>query len=225
MSEYKGKIAEIFGSIQGEGIYQGIRQIFIRFYGCNLSCRFCDTRLNFYRKYSINDLLKRIDSYNGNYHSISLTGGEPLLQVNFLKDFLSKLKKRRIYLETNGTLPEELAKIIDKIDIISMDIKLPSSTGLKDFWDEHKRFLEIALKRKLFIKAVICNSTRLQDIRKTVELIADFDKNIPFILQPNSFEVRRKKLMQKLANFQKFCSNYLYFVRVIPQMHKFLGIR
>jgi len=36
-------IAEIFSSIQGEGLYVGRRQIFIRFCGCNLNCRYCDT--------------------------------------------------------------------------------------------------------------------------------------------------------------------------------------
>ncbi|MCL5059022.1 MAG: 7-carboxy-7-deazaguanine synthase QueE, partial [Actinobacteria bacterium] len=39
----KAAVREIFSSVQGEGPYVGTRQIFIRFDGCNLSCRYCDT--------------------------------------------------------------------------------------------------------------------------------------------------------------------------------------
>jgi len=219
----KAKIAEIFEGIQGEGIYTGIRQVFIRFYGCNLSCKFCDTRLNSYREFDSRELLKRIRSFDIGYHSVSLTGGEPLLQSDFLIKFLPKLKKR-VYLETNGTLPEKLNQAIDQIDIVAVDIKIPSSTGLRDFWDEHTKFLEIASKKEVFIKVVICKSTKSEDIRRAIKLIANFNKNIPFILQPNSFEMG-KELTKKLIDFQDFCCHYLSYVRVIPQIHKFLGLR
>jgi len=220
----EGKIAEIFESIQGEGIYQGVKQIFIRFYGCNLNCKFCDTKLNSYREYGAEALLKKIKHYNENYHSISLTGGEPLLQADFLKELLPGMGKEKIYLETNGTLPEELGQIIDRISIISMDIKLPSSTGLRGFWDEHRRFLKVGLKKNIFVKTVVCKSTKLEDLRIAVDLIGEFDKNIPFILQPNSFEIG-KGLMDIIKRFQKFCLSNLSDVRIIPQMHKFLKVK
>ena len=85
---------------------------------------------------------------------MSLTGGEPLLQKDFLKGLLSLFKESRMisYLETNGILYKELQSIIDDIDIIAMDFKLPSSTKCRSFWDEHKRFLEVALRKEVFIK-------------------------------------------------------------------------
>ena len=58
------------------------------------------------------------------------------------------------YLETNGTLPGELLKIIELIDIIAMDFKLPSSTGGKAYWHEHQEFLKLAMKSKVFWKRV-----------------------------------------------------------------------
>ena len=65
----------------------------------------------------------------------------------FLKDFCHALHRegKKIYLDTNGTLPDALAEIIKDIDIIAMDIKLPSSTQQQAFWAEHKEFLKIAI--------------------------------------------------------------------------------
>ncbi len=222
----KAKIAEIFESIQGEGIYQGTRQLFIRFYGCNLNCNFCDTKLSFYQEYSLEDLLKKIDEFKGKYHSISLTGGEPLLQIEFLNLSLPELKKRNssIYLESNGTLPDELREIIDVVDIIAMDIKLPSSTGLKEYWQEHKEFLKIAVKKDIFVKTVICNSTKFIDLKKAVEILAGINKDIPFILQPNSFQISNA-LLKKIEELRIFCLNHLTQVKIIPQWHKFMGVK
>src|SRR3990167_4332799 len=123
----KGKIAEVFSSIQGEGIYQGVSQVFVRFFGCNLNCRFCDTPLNNYQDYSLEELYSRIESLDKGCHSISFTGGEPLLQDDFLKEIMSWCKKghKKTYLETNGMLMAALERVIDFTDIIAMDFKLP----------------------------------------------------------------------------------------------------
>ena len=221
----RGKVSELFESIQGEGIYQGIRQVFVRFYGCNLTrCRFCDTTLEGYKEFRAEDLVKQIDFYQKDFHSVSLTGGEPLLQKDFLKEILVLLKQLglRTYLETNGILASELSELINEVDIIAMDVKLPSSTGLEGFWPEHKRFLEIACGRDSFIKTVICNSTQEEDIHKVLKIISDF--NLPLVLQPNSFELG-EALKDKLKGFQKICLGSLSDVRIIPQMHKVIGVR
>jgi organic radical activating enzyme len=223
----KGKIAEVFKSIQGEGIYVGLEQIFIRFYGCNLNhCRFCDTQLDSFKEYESDDLFDYLKSSFEGLNFLSLTGGEPLIQSDFLREFLPLVKQAgfRTYLETNATLPEALRDIIDYIDIISMDFKLPSSTGLRDFWQEHEAFLRVALEKEVFAKAVICNSTDFADIKRAVELLSNFNQNIPFILQPNSFELDRL-LMNKIGGFRGFSLESLSDVRVIPQMHKLAGVK
>lgn len=222
----EGKLTEIFESIQGEGIYQGMRQVFLRCYGCNLRCQFCDTKLDSYKEYEAKGLIREIGSLNGRIHSIALTGGEPLLQLDFLKEFLPLAWQMgsKIYLETNGTLPDSLSEVIDNIDIIAMDFKFPSSTGLRDFWCEHEAFLRIALQKEVFVKAVICNSTNLADLEKAVRLLSNHNKNITFILQPNSFELNGL-LSNKIKEFQKFALEFLSDVRVIPQMHKLMRIR
>lgn len=211
--------------MQGEGIYQGITQVFVRFFGCNLKCRFCDTKLNYYQEKNLEDLLSEINTYN-NYHSISLTGGEPLLQIDFLEEFTKRLKKegKIVYLETNGTLYENLKRVINNVDLIAMDFKLPSSTTLRDFWLEHREFLKIARNKELFIKAVIGKATQIEDVRIGLAIVKELKANIPFILQPESpFE---DELEEKLQYFKKVCKREnLREVKIIPQLHKKLGIK
>ena len=149
-----------------------------------------------------------------------------LFYTDFLREFLPLIKQAgfKSYLETNATLPQALRDIINYIDIIAMDFKFPSSTGLRDFWQEHESFLRIASGREVFLKAVICKSTDLADLKRAVKLLSNFDHNICFILQPNSFEIS-ELLMDKIQEFQRFSLEFLSDVRIIPQMHKMVGIR
>src|SRR5574344_2620500 len=138
------KIAEIFDSVQGEGLYIGVRQLFIRFCGCNLLCDYCDTAFDKGKEYTVDELVKEIQSYDTqSIHSVSLTGGEPLLHYEFLQLLLPELKKQniKIYLETNGTLPKPLESVIDNIDIIAMDFKLDSSAKIGNLYSKHDEFL------------------------------------------------------------------------------------
>lgn len=241
-------ISEIFDSMQGEGTFTGVRQIFIRFSGCNLKCSYCDTdhkkkktcrvqgtEYSEIRKnpLTLNDVVSILKKYlsenshkrSGAYHSIALTGGEPLLEADFLKELLPDLKQMgfKIYLETNGTKPEELDKVISKIDFIAMDIKLPSATG-KVFWKEHKEFLKIG-KKKIFVKVVIDQKTKLSEIRKAVMLIVSVNKNIPFVLQPATLKNKKIFDVEKVISFRKEISDILKDIRIIPQMHKIIGIK
>ena len=221
----KGKISEIFESIQGEGLYVGERQIFVRFYGCNLQCKFCDTKPRYFKEYLIEDLFKEIDSFKG-HRCISFTGGEPLLQKDFLKEALlrSRQKNFRNYLETNGTMPTELEDVIEHVDIVAMDLKLPSSTGMADFWITHKIFLQVASKKDVFLKVVVCEDTLDTDIREAIKLIQDVHRSAVLILQPNSFQCSTQ-LKEKLNTFQLICNQEGIISCVIPQIHRMIGVR
>lgn len=234
MSGVKGEITEIFSSIQGEGIFLGARQIFVRFAICNLDCLYCDEKKDLRaREYTTLDLMsevKFLELSKGPHHSVSFTGGEPLLYADFLKAFLPGLKKKRFtsYLETNGTLPGELEKIIADVDIIAMDFKLPSSTGERPFWKEHGDFLKIASAKKVFVKAVVTERTSGADIERAVRLVRNLKENVPLILQPATpvrqadKEVDKKTLLKFLEIGSK---NRLENIRVIPQVHKILNIK
>jgi len=221
-----GRISEVFESVQGEGLYLGEKQIFVRFFGCNLSCQFCDTKLSGFFEYEPQELFEEIVLYNHNFHSISFTGGEPLLQNNFLKKVLALTKRNgyRNYLETNGTLAGELEDTIDYLDIVAMDIKLPTSSGMGNLWGMHRRFLKIASKKDVFLKAIVCESTREEDLKITLNLIKEINSAAVLVLQPNSFD-SQEKLALKLENFKNICIDENVAACVIAQMHKIAGVR
>ena len=179
------KIAEIFDSVQGEGPYIGYRQIFIRFCGCNLLCDYCDTKFDIGNEYDVPTLLKKMEEFDlKSIHSVSLTGGEPLLHYEFLSEFLPKIKDigLKIYLETNGTLAKPLEKVIDYIDIVSMDFKIDSSAKIGDLFLKHNQFLDIATKNNVdvFAKLVFDENLRDFEINECINLAQKY--SIPLIL-------------------------------------------
>ena len=217
------KIKEIFTSIQGEGPFVGYKQTFIRFCNCNLDCKYCDTdfladsETKDYTPQELADLVNKED-----VHSVSLTGGEPLLFVDFLKEFLP-LCKHKVYLETNATLPDKLKQIIDLVDIVAADIKLETSTGKSMPYHLHDEFFDIASKKHLFIKVVFSSNITDDEIRKSCDLAKRY--NVELILQPvmnnRGFAVDIKTIEKIFDKFTKIYSN----TRLIPQMHKFLNVR
>ncbi len=230
-------IAEVFSSIQGEGLYVGEYQVFVRFAGCNLKCRYCDTRNLTSKDISKKELIKKIISLNagGRCHSISITGGEPLVDTGNLKILLDALRelKYKVYLETNGSLPLNLKRVIKYIDYLSMDIKLPSAAGLKKpLWDSHYSFLKIANEKlgknkRLFVKMVITNDLKIAEFKKAITIIKKVNRKIPLIIQPVTpvNKIKRRVKGEDVVKLLKTAKLSLEHVLVIPQIHKILGVK
>ena len=216
------KVKEIFTSIQGEGPYVGYKQLFIRLCGCNLNCSYCDTDfdVNGSKEYSIQQLLD-ICNNNSDCHSVSLTGGEPLLHTEFIKE-LGKKCNLPLYLETNGTLTDKLTEIFEYITFIAADIKLPSATGLKPMWDEHESFLKIACQKDAFAKVVFDDKITDFEIHKITHLCKKYC--LELILQP----MMRGKSPSVDSNFMQTvldkCLKVHPNTRLIPQVHKFINV-
>ncbi|OGI00333.1 MAG: hypothetical protein A2Y25_01375 [Candidatus Melainabacteria bacterium GWF2_37_15] len=216
----QANITEIFSSIQGEGPYIGCRQIFVRFSGCNLRCEYCDTDHRPVKMLTCEELLQEINSLNIiSHHSISLTGGEPLVHSDFLSEFLPMLSDLKVYLETNGVLYNEFRKIAPYVDIISMDIKIESSTGQQLPFEAHEEFIKVArfFKKEIFAKVVVSENITDEEIRLIKYLVKD---DMMLVLQPMDNKCPADKLISIQMNFLKDIKD----VRVIPQVHKYMGL-
>ena len=126
------KINEIFESINGEGKFAGLRTTFVRTFGCNIKCSYCDTQYacvgNDYSEMSIDDILRTLNKYN--CQRVTLTGGEPLLQPDAI-DLLKALSSIHylVEIETNGAV--DLTPFVSNniVNIMfTMDWKCPSSS-------------------------------------------------------------------------------------------------
>lgn len=239
-------LVEVFSSIQGEGLFVGCRQVFVRLAGCNISCQYCDTQESFaapararietdpgrrsfiegVNPLPVSDLVGYVAALcRSPHHSISVTGGEPLLYPQVIKA-LAPLRKTgvKLYLETNGTLPLALQSVINVVDIVSLDFKLPSIMGGKEYWQEHAAFLRIAAARTAFVKVVISGETTQAEIDRAIAMIASVDRQIPLIFQPVTAVNGVQSVDPSKALFwQEQALRQLQDVRVIPQTHKIMG--
>jgi 7-carboxy-7-deazaguanine synthase len=210
------KISEIFFSIQGEGTRAGLPCVFVRSAGCNLNCKWCDTKYSHDLANSIplskEQILTEIRKYNCDF--IMFTGGEPLLQqeVTELANELAN-EKKIVAIETNGS---QKVDILDKKVVKILDIKCPDS-GMSasnnfqnfDFLSENDE-----------IKFVIASEN---DFFWSCEIIEKFNlfnktQNLLFSAVTNSFS------HENLANLILKCKNknYKNLIRMQIQFHKII---
>jgi organic radical activating enzyme len=230
----RASISEIFSSIQGEGIRQGERHLFIRFFGCSMHCRYCDERSKPGFEMTLEQVLAEtaaLERKEGHHDFASLTGGEPLLQVAFLKILLPELRRilPGIYLETNGVLWPELMQVIDDCDVIAMDMKPASVTGDRDYDSEHRRFLELAAEKDVFVKMTVSPEIDFGEFDREIQMVADIAPQTPVVLQPVSSGgppgADGGLSDDTLALLRIRAGRILPDVRVVGRLHKILNIR
>jgi len=163
--------------------------------------------------------------------AVSLTGGEPLLNWGFIMKLAPALRKAglAVHLETNGIFYRELSKVKNLVDVVAMDIKLPSSTGQKPFWREHSEFIKTA-PEKTFVKVVLTSKTSLHDFTKAVKLTASVPGIVPFFLQPATRRTLPAGAVRPPTGvfLEKACceaSSRLPVVRLLPQQHPKWGVK
>jgi 7-carboxy-7-deazaguanine synthase len=181
------RIAEIFYSIQGEGMLAGVPSVFVRISGCNLRCVWCDTPHTSWEpegtEMSADAIVSEVARYPAAAHAV-ITGGEPML-FPAVVDLAAKLKAagRQITIETAGTVYQPVA-----CDLMSISPKLSSSTpreregGRHALQHERLRYQPEVLKRLMAehpyqLKFVITAAEDLAEVKRIIaETAADRDR-------------------------------------------------
>ncbi len=230
-------ISEIYASVQGEGPFTGERQVFVRLAGCPLRCRYCDTPGSLtaqgHPRFSVEQALAKIRSLQGRtIKTVSVTGGEPLAQFAFVAALFRELKKHgtKTYLETAGVHAVALERVRPYVDVISMDIKLPTAVG-RAYWKEHRAFLKIA-GEKVFVKIVWEAASRIAELKKAISLLRACSPAPLLILQPVSTVEKAIRAPapqapsgKHVADAYAVAAAALPQVLVMPQQHKIWGVR
>lgn len=164
---------ETFGAVDGPGI-----RYVVFMQGCPLRCLFCHNpdswKINSGKKMSVGELIKDIKSYE-NYikdGGVTFSGGEPLLQAEFVEKTTKKLKKMgfHVAIDTAGTIPlEKSQKAIELCDLVLLDVKAFDSalyqtiTGGSDL--NNKATLEFCekIKKPVWVRHVVVPSYTLDE--------------------------------------------------------------
>ena len=249
-------VSELFSAIQGEAALVGERQVFVRLTGCNIRCAYCDQpealervagpcrveRTAGRRDWSVEASPLRIDRGveavgrlwgQVPHHSISLTGGEPLLQGSRVERLVEHFASQGwpVMLETNGTLLPPLRRIGSQVDYVSMDVKLRSVDGERVAPTTQAAFLaeSLASGATTWVKVVVGPDTDLDEFDAAVAMVAAASEGrgapVEVFLQPVTpfGAVVAAPTPDQVLDLHERALRIHPRVRVVPQTHKAIG--
>jgi 7-carboxy-7-deazaguanine synthase len=216
------KIAEIFYSIQGEGLLAGVPSVFVRTSGCNLRCTWCDTPYTSWKpegqELALDEILAKVASYSPTH--VVVTGGEPMLTEDVVP-LTTRLREMNLHvtMETAGTVYQPLV-----CDLMSISPKLANSTphqrddGRWAAQHERLRYQSDVLKRLMAespyqLNFVVCAPEDLDEINRIIDgLGADRER---VILMPEGTD--QKTIHDRARWLADVCKSEK--VRYGPRLH------
>lgn len=256
-------VLEVFASIQGEGSYVGEPQVFLRLRGCPLRCHWCDTpgswRLAAGQEARIDaarGAARREPAWASPFQAacwiaecepgaprtVSVTGGEPLLWPDFVLGLRGMLGTRRIHLETGGAHPRSLARVVDKVDHVSLDLKpdldldppeeVPSAGSDEPAprtpaeWRAARRAsLALVADRDACAKIVVSGDRAAADFAPLLDEVEDCASRLRVVLTPATpVGGVAAPSMDLVLAVAELAHDRDLDVRVVPQMHRLLRL-
>ena len=259
----KAPLIEVFHSIQGEGRFVGLPMTFVRTATCPLRCLYCDTpnsyqaparfpvRLGVREQQESNPVtsdraaelvwqVAKTCEQGARGMRVSLTGGEPLVFPDFVREFGRAVRQRgmRLHLETAAIDPKALDACIEQVDHLSADYKLPETLGVPangvplapgaGYGALHRQCAEIALRRgaTVDVKVVLTDKVTDPSFEQALADLGPLREKILLVLQPvTPFATVTRSVPR--AELQRFTANAVragFEVRVLPQVHKTLQV-
>jgi len=234
----KIRLFEIFTSVEGEGILFGTKTLFVRLAGCPFTCFYCDTKeslpLDSGTEYTIEEASQLIDTnLKSQTYKVNFTGGDPLIQHQAVALLAKHIQNKKIptYLESSCFDIDRFNHVLPFIDIVKIEFKTKDS----DFVDsKHYEKLightmkclksSIQAKKITYIKIVVSAKTKLDEFKELINQIFKIvskDDIDGFIIQP-TYGISEPSL-ELLLNLYDIVYPYYIDVKVVPQLHKFIG--
>lgn len=212
---------EVFLSIQGESTGAGLPCVFIRLYGCNVKCSYCDQPQykKDRRKISVEHLVQKAISYG--CKNICITGGEPLIQNNEVYQLALELISDydcKVAIETNGCVPIPDLYYPRNLKFV-MDIKCPSS-GVSD----HNVYENLMLLRSYDEVKFVINDRKDYDFMKQV--LKNYPTPAKILVSPvfvYDYGEYKSPVAHDLVKW--LLNDQLFNIRVQLQMHKLIGVQ
>lgn len=205
------KVVEIFNSIEGEGKRAGLPCTFIRLYGCNLNCKYCDSRYacegEGYTVYTIDEIVSKVNDWE--CKNVTITGGEPLLTpgiYELIRQFM--IRGYEINVETNGTIDPELRTCTDFL-FYTVDYKTNASGMSSRMNDEVFKHLT----SNDVLKFVVGSD---EDLDQALEVIEKFNPKAQVYVSPVFGQIDAKQIVQYLQWHR------LWNWKVQLQLHKYI---
>lgn len=226
----------IYTSTEGEGIFIGTPQIFVRFQGCLIGCVNCDSKetwdFNLFPPRSLTDVLAEIEGFSAKnaphlIKRVSITGGDPLhpRHEESVYQLVLALKEKNYFINLEASGSRVVERIFKLVDYISFDFKTPS-TKVKTPHRNLKQLIE-HYPGKFQIKAVVTDQTDFDHVYATYKelLTSDRDQSLsfsfPWCLTP-AYTPGEEFSPQKFAAILKMNEEKGGPFRVIGQQHKWV---
>jgi organic radical activating enzyme len=211
-----GRVAEVFYSIQGEGVTAGLPAVFVRFQGCSVGCAWCDTRYSWDPEagsaVELDPLVEEVSAYP--CRRAVVTGGEPLESALFVP-LLRALGSRgfSIEVETAGILPPPPS--VDRDIQWNVSLKLAGS-GVNEARRLNPEAIRGFRARDAWWKFVVTNDTDVSEVLQLAERFALPRARI--LLQPEA--IRREDLLKRSPGVVEACKRHGFAFS--PRLHVLL---